>query len=295
MPEKSGSSQTGYVLAIAALLVLWAAQAEALAKKGYTLPETGGYLYFGYFFHNPTFAARPDNSGLVLLRYGLHVDLQPLSWLTFSYDSNLFSDEQANNEIRPSEWDNHVGLAARWKAVELSVHYERDAPADRGGLVQAYGEIQSRLFWDLKDLAPELAKRFPQQELSGFFALGKFLARENYFARPDNTGSVFLRYVGHVDFTLYKQGDWTVAAGLDADFFTDRQATNQVRPSEMDLLISLGVRWRDWEVSLIRESDEPMDRAGLVQSYYAVMLRWYFDLKKVLGPPAQATVNSTSR
>ncbi len=61
MPEKSGSSQTGYVLAIAALLVLWTAQAEALAKKGYTLPETGGYLYFGYFFHNPTFAARPNS------------------------------------------------------------------------------------------------------------------------------------------------------------------------------------------------------------------------------------------
>lgn len=288
-----GRSEPCYVIAIVALLVMTAGQAGALEKKGYTLPQTGGYLYFGYFFHNPTFAARPDNSGLVLLKYGLHLDLQPNPWLTFSYDSNFFSDERASNEIRPSEWDNHFALAAQWKRVELSVHYERDAPADRGGLVQAYGEVQGRLFWDLKDLAPALAQRFPRQGISGFFALGKFVARENYFARPDNTGSVFLRYVGHADLTLYRQGDWTVSAGLDANFFTDRQATNQVRPSELDLLISLGVRWRDWELSLIRESDEPMDRAGFVQSYYAVMLRWYFDLKKLLGPPAQATLDST--
>ncbi len=290
-----GRSGPCYVIAIVALLMATAGQVSALEKKGYPLPETGGYFYLGYFFHNPTFAARPDNSGLVLLRYGLHADLQPIPWLTFSYDSNFFSDKQASNEIRPSEWDNHVGLTAQWKAVELSVHYERDAPADHGGLVQAYGEVQGRLFWNLKDFAPELVKGFPRQDLSGFFALGKFVARENYFARPDNTGSVFLRYVGHADLTLYKQGDWTVSAGLDANFFTDRQATNQVRPSELDLLTSVGVRWRDWEVSLIRESDEPMDRGGLVQSYYAVMLRWYFDLKKLLGPPAQATVNSTSR
>ncbi len=262
----------------------------ALEKKGYTLPETGGYLYLGYFFHNPTFAARPDNSGLVLLRYGLHVDLQPTSWLTFSYDSNFFSDRQASNEIGPSEWDNHFGLAARWKPVELSIHYERDAPADRGGFVQAYGEVQSRLFWDLKDLAPALTERFPRQSLSGFFAIGKFIARENYFARPDNTGSVFLRYVGHVDLTLYKQDDWTVSAGLDANFFTDRQGTNRFRPSELDLLTSLAVRWRDWELSLIRESDEPMDRGGLVQSYYAVMLRWYFDLKRLM-PSARGNIS----
>lgn len=279
MPKTSYPKQWGYALAVAVLL-LSPASAWALEKKGYTLPETGGYLYLGYFFRNPTFAARPDNSGLVLLRYGLHVDLQPTPWVTFSYDANLFSDRQAGNEVRPSEWDNHVALAAQWKALELSVHYERDSPADRGGLTQAYGEVQTRLLWDLKALTPALAERFPQQGLSGFLAVGKLFAREHYFARPDNTGSVFLRYIGHVDLTLYKRDDWTVSIGTDANFFTDRQGTNRFRPSELDLLTSLAIRWRDWEVSLIRESDESMDRSGLVQSYYALMLRWYFDLKK---------------
>lgn len=285
--ERSEWNKLCSIITSAAFLMITAGEAGALEKKGYTLPETGGYLYAGYFFHNPTFAARPDNSGLVLLRYGLHADLQPLPWLTLSYDSNLFSDKQASNEIRPSEWDNHIGVAAQWKALELSLHYERDAPADRGGLVQAYGEVQGRLLWDLTDLAPALAQRFPRQGLSGFFALGKFIARENYFARPDNTGSVFLRYVGHADLALYKEGDWKLSAAVDANFLTDRQTPNRLRPSELDLVTSLGVRWQDWELSVMRESDQPMDRAGLVQSYYAVMLRWYFDLKRFLPPPAQ--------
>src|ERR1700688_1952274 len=114
------------IIAIAVLLVLMAGRAWALEKKGYTLQETGGYLYFGDFVSNPSFAARPDNSGLVLLKYGLHLDLQPITWLTFSYDSNFFSDKRASNEVRPSEWDNHIALAAQWKAVEVSIHYERD-------------------------------------------------------------------------------------------------------------------------------------------------------------------------
>jgi hypothetical protein len=97
---------------------------------------------------------RPDNSGLVLLRYGLHLDVQPFVWATISYDSNFFSDRQADNPLRPSEWDNHLALAARWKALELSLHAERDAPADRGGLVQAFAEIQGRLLWKLEALAP---------------------------------------------------------------------------------------------------------------------------------------------
>jgi hypothetical protein len=262
------------------LAILIAGRAWALEKKEYALSENGGNLYFGYFFHNPTFAARPDNTGLVLFRYGLHLDLQPADWLTFSYDSNFFSDKQADNEVLPSEWDNHVALAAQWKAVEASVHYEHDAPIDRSGLIQVYAELQARLLWDLNYFAPALTERFPRQSLSGFFALGKFVYEENYFARPDNTGSVFLRYVGHVDLTLYRNGDWTFPAELDANFFTDRESGSRFRPSELDLLLSLGTRWRDWELLLIRENDMPMDRSGLNQNYDAVMLRWYFDFKK---------------
>ncbi len=258
------------------LLMGMGGQAVALEKKGYQRAETGGYLYFGYFFHNPTFAARPDNSGLVLMRYGLHLDVQPWDWATISYDSNFFSDKQAENTLRPSEWDNHLAVAGRWKALELSLHAERDAPADRGGLVQSYAEVQGRLLWTLADLAPTLAARFPQQELGGFVAVGNLFATDHYFARPDNTGSALLRYVGHLDLTFWQQGDFKVFAGLDANVFTDRQGGHPFRPSELDFITTLGGRWRDWELVLMRESDMPVDRGGLTQSYYAVMLRWYF-------------------
>ena len=263
---------------LAVVLIGMRGRGEALEKKGYQQAETGGNVYVGYFFHNPTFAARPDNSGLVLTRYGLHLDVQPWAWATVSYDSNFFSDKQADNPLRPSEWDNHLALAGQWKAVELSVHAERDAPADRGGLVQSYAEVQGRLRWTAADLAPAFAARFPQQELSGFVAVGRLFATEHYFARPDNTGAALLRYVGHLDLTLWQQGDIKIFAGLDANVFTDRQAGRPFRPSELDWLTTVGGRWRAWEVALMRESDAPVDRGGLVQSYYALMLRWYFTL-----------------
>lgn len=120
--------------------------------------------------------ARPDNTGLVLMRYGLHLDVQPLAWTTVSYDSNFFSDRQADNPLRPSEWENHLALAGRWQALELSLHAERDAPADRGGLAQSFAEVQGRLLWTLEDLVPALAARFPRQDLSEFFAVGNLFA-----------------------------------------------------------------------------------------------------------------------
>jgi hypothetical protein len=215
---------------------------------------------------------------LVLLRYGLHLDVQPFVWATISYDSNFFSDRQADNPLRPSEWDNHLALAARWKALELSLHAERDAPADRGGLVQAFAEIQGRLLWKLEDLAPALAAHFPHQALSGFIAVGNLFATAPYFARPDNTGTALLRYVGHVELTLFKQDNIKIFTSLDANVFTDRGTRCPFQPSELDLVATVGGRWRAWEVSLIRESDAPVDRGGLTQSYYALMLRWYFDL-----------------
>ena len=58
---------------LAALLVGVWSHVAAFEKKGYQLEETGGYLYVGPFVHNPTFAARPDNSGLVLITAALTV------------------------------------------------------------------------------------------------------------------------------------------------------------------------------------------------------------------------------
>src|SRR6187455_2428999 len=71
------------------LLMLWPIQATALEKYGRPLPsmdepehddreaeETlfGGYLLTGAFVKNPSFAARPDNTGLVGMRHMLHLE-----------------------------------------------------------------------------------------------------------------------------------------------------------------------------------------------------------------------------
>lgn len=62
--------------------------------------------------------------------------------------------------------------------------------------------------------------------------------------------------------------------------FTDREAGNQARPTELDWIVGLAVRWRDMELAVYCEQDEPLDRAGLVQKYLAIQFRFSFDVSK---------------
>src|SRR5215208_7415905 len=80
----------------------------ALEKYGRPLPELGGEdengrdteetLFGGYFLtsafvSNPTFAARPDNTGLVGLRHMVHLETDLYKqYLTFYTDQNFFTD-----------------------------------------------------------------------------------------------------------------------------------------------------------------------------------------------------------
>jgi hypothetical protein len=48
----------------------------------------------------------------------------------------------------------------------------------------------------------------------------------------------------------------------------------------LDWILGLAVRWRDYELSLYREQDRPLDRSGLIQEYWAVQLRYAFDVQK---------------
>ena len=95
---------------------------------------------------------------------------------------------------------------------------------------------------------------------------------------------------------MFKQDNIKIFTSLDANVFTDRGTRCPFQPSELDLVATVGGRWRAWEVSLIRESDAPVDRGGLTQSYYALMLRWYFDLPWLTraAPRGEATAYATS-
>jgi hypothetical protein len=49
----------------------------------------------------------------------------------------------------------------------------------------------------------------------------------------------------------------------------------------LDWIIGLALRFReDMELSVYHEQDQPLDKAGLVQKYVAVQLRYSFDVPK---------------
>jgi len=100
--------------------------------------DLSGYATLGWFAVNPTYAARPDNSGIALFRYVAHSELGV--WhkqLALGADGTFFSDRSAKNPVRPSELDVTGELIGRCDPFELHLAYERDMPIDRGGRVQS--------------------------------------------------------------------------------------------------------------------------------------------------------------
>src|SRR5438067_1771428 len=94
-----------------------------------------GGVSLGVLPYNPSYAARPDNSGLALLRYAPHFELSLLDDLvSLIADFTFFTDRAS--PLAPSELDLAFEVALRHGAWELHLGYERDLPVDRGGLVQ---------------------------------------------------------------------------------------------------------------------------------------------------------------
>jgi hypothetical protein len=118
---------------------------------------------------------------------------------------------------------------------------------------------------------------FPNQSLTMYGGAGWLFHNSNYFARPDNTGRALFRYVAHADLDLYKN---KVVLYGDVNFLTDRESSNQARPTEMDWIVGLALRWHDMELAVYHEQDKPLDKPGLIQQYLAVQLRFSFDVSK---------------
>ena len=274
------------------LFLIWPLQAQALEKYGRPLPSLenidangreseeslfAGYFLTGVFAHNPSFAARPDNTGLVGLRHMLHLETDLYKqYLTFYTDQNFFSD-RTNGWIELSEWDGTYALTGVVGHLSWRLQYERDTPIDRKGLAQAYADgLVTAKFQAVQDF-PVWRRLLPNQNLTAYAGAGWLFHNTNYFARPDNTGRALFRYVAHADFDLYKN---KVVLYGDVNMFTDRQADNQVNPTELDWIVGLAVRWRTSEVAVYLEQDQPLDRPGLVQKYVAVQYRMSFDVSK---------------
>ncbi len=277
---------------VLALFLIWPCQAQALEKYGRPLPSLehidangreaeeslfAGYFLTGVFAHNPSFAARPDNTGLVGLRHMLHLETDLYKqYLTFYTDQNFFSD-RTNGWIELSEWDGTYALTGVAGHLSWRLQYERDTPIDRKGLAQAYADgLVSAKFQAVQDF-PAWRRLLPNQNLTAYAGAGWLFHNTNYFARPDNTGRALFRYVAHADFDLYKN---KVVLYGDVNMFTDREADNQVSPTELDWIVGLAMRWRTSELAVYLEQDQPLDRPGLVQKYVAVQYRMSFDVSK---------------
>lgn len=263
-----------------------------------------GYVFTGLFLVNPSYAARPNNTGNALLRYGGHVDADLYHrWLTLSYDLNVFTDRSdgARSPIAPTEHDHIVGLLTtialpRRLDLTLAVHYENDQPG-----YEATGPTRARL----PDCDPRVVgvpcyqAGYSQSYVDAYarlgfargrftlaFALGGFLWNESYAARPDNSGLALLRYVAHGEVALLP---WLVYR-LDLNFFTDRQ-DRYVIPTEVDLTSELAAKVRAFELRLVGEVDLPLhaypggpnppSQAGIRQAYLALLLQWSFDAARL--------------
>jgi hypothetical protein len=222
----------------------------------------GGYFLTSAFVSNPSFAARPDNTGLVGLRHMLHLEtVLYQQYLTFYTDQNFFSDRETG-WIRLSEWDGTYAFTGVVNRFGWRLQCERDAPIDRSGIKQVYADaLVTASFQAVQDL-PGWRHLLPNQNLTAYAGAGWLFHNSNYFARPDNTGRALFRYVAHADLDLYKN---KVVLYGDMNFFTDRDAGNQAKPSELDWIVGLAVRWRDKELAFYR---------------LAVQLRFSFDVSK---------------
>jgi hypothetical protein len=211
-----------------------------------------GYVFGGFFLFNPTYAARPGNSGLAFGRLGSHVDFDLFHrWLTVSYDLNTFSDrsDASRGWFYPSENDHIVGALTsiplrRTVILSLAAHYEIDLPAFEArpsfianplnryqvGYSQSYVDVYGRATWT-------------SGRWTVYGALGGFLYNPTYAARPHNSGIALLRCLVRGEVELLR---WLVYR-LDVNFFTDRDE-GPLTPSECDLLSTVALRWRRFEL-----------------------------------------------
>jgi hypothetical protein len=278
-------------IAIALLLVATSATAHALNKQGLSVPvdepsdaptlNLTGYVFGGTMLYNPSYAARPDNSGLALGRAGGHADLDLYGKrLTLTYDGNLFSDRLAGEPLRPSEVDHIVGVLTRHGDLELGAHFETDTPADRPGTPQTYADVAARAYLDLFERWRGLREALPRQGFTGFVTVAGFVYNPSYAARPDLSGLALLRGVAHAEIDLLRP--W-LTLSIDLNAFTDRTTSAGLVPSELDSTVGVTIHLGTFDVSLVGENDRPVDRAGLDMSYVSTLVTYRFDVQQTIA------------
>ena len=114
-------------------------------RRTFTNQNLTAYAKAGWLFYNSNYFARPNNTGRTLFRYVAHADLDLYKNRLVPYgDMNFFTDRDAGNTLSPTELDRILGIAVRWKDLELAIYREEDRPLDQSGLVRKYYAVQLR-------------------------------------------------------------------------------------------------------------------------------------------------------
>lgn len=260
-------------LFISLTFILFVTSAEALDKQGashkYSSANSedmsiSGSVSVGSSVYNKSYAARPDNSGLALLRYAAHSDFDILGpKLSIPLDLNMFTDRTDGNNhyFTPSELDIITGVTSTRKVgegqLEIGARYEDDRPLNsKSNFKQTYSDVRARYYKNTTS-----------------FTLGWFVYNPSYAARPDNTGLALLRLGAHKEFSLWKDAFYF---GIDGTTFTDRNSHSGIRLSELDTTLSLIYRCSSYEIQLGYENDRPIDGGSFVQDLMYVFMSFPF-------------------
>jgi hypothetical protein len=251
--------------------------------------NVSGALTLGSSIYNPTYAARPDNTGLALLRYAAHADVDLLGRkLSLPLDVNMFTDRERSGlaVLAPTEFDVIGGVTSAWAlgpgVAEFGTRFEHDRPVDKGSFTQTYVDVRARYIYSLAADWRTLAAN--KMDLSGWITLGWFAINPTYAARPNNTGRALFRYGLHPELSLF---DDLVSFGLDAAMFTDRES-QALRPSELDVTPEMILHREPFEVHLAYERDLPLDRSGPTQTYAYGLVIWNFNFKEQAATPFES-------
>ncbi|HVZ74374.1 MAG TPA: hypothetical protein VHJ20_18465 [Polyangia bacterium] len=280
------------VAALAAAVALAPRAASALDKQGSAHGgatdvdpdgfDMSGAFSLGLSLYNPSYAARPDNTGHTLMRYAGHADIDVIGQhLSIPLDVNMFSDRDRGGaaKLAPSEFDVIGGVTTTWAAgagaLEAGLRFESDSPVDRPGASQHYVDARARYLYSFAKVFPDLGPALRDGDVLGWLTLGWFAYNPSYFARPNNTGRALFRYGIHTELSTFAD---VLSFCLDATMFTDRQASNPIGPSELDLTPELVYHRAPVEVHLALEMDNPVDRDGLSQKFLYALFVWAFDL-----------------
>jgi hypothetical protein len=314
------TTRLGCGAALAFALLLTASPALALDKQGSAhggavSGEDEGFDLSGAVelglspsFANPSYAARPNNTGHTLFRYAAHAYIDLIGRkLSIPVDVNMFTDgdQHGARKLVPSEGDLITGLTTTRSvgpnAIELGARFEfdhmldgTDAERKISPSTQTYADVRGRYLYSFAAMFPGLRDALGDGDVSGWLTLGYFVFNPSYAARPDNEGNALFRYSAHVELSVWHDH---LSFGLDGVMFTDRDNKDFVQPTELDLTPEIIGRYRTCELHLAYERDMPLDRldrsgpsgpALVTEQDFAYLLFVYeFDLVHHQPPPLE--------